>query len=686
MISSAVLVNYEVVAWCLFVLAAACVRQCMITYEHRRLFTTEVKDLAAFSVLAYTVGMWTLGLHSLCAVSDSAVAEAIYPLFRAHMFFIAPILLLFSMQITRTPFQGRWALILALSFISSVFITAVNFYTPTVLLAVAGDYEPALDFLTIAHWTNFSLIAAIALGLTYFAYCQAKDRQRHRLKWLLMGYSVAISFGIVSFSQYHQMGIAGSLIASLCIALAVTQHRLITVRNILIQAISEMGGVAIVTFLIILYLQISFTSWKEVGVAPSHPVLLLIVWCFYKILPSVVYLLQLSLSTLFAGYVNSLESQKQQIKKAVNRCSAANEIQALIDDFVAQHMPGDKWTCYIGAQYTGRTGDDFFEIDFQQENVISYNTLVNLDNDKNVKHSLLSLLQDKKTCTFGDDNFIYTRAGLQTLNSSSAIPIIHDDTTIGFFLFSRSVNQRFYSEKNVDIMQYFGSEISPLVADIIHTETLKQKFKIFEFELKDIFHSISTTISNLPAFLDEFHSTKPEQVLQMTKDSIVYAVEQSQRGERLVANEISTPLQFNFNGQIKRVLQLFRSVKFESNLKSLPLYYGRIDAIASLIHNLVHNACEAAMATAEVAVATSTNQAMNKIYLRVSDKSGGIPDSILKTLWSDGKSTKGDGRGSGLGIIKRIVDEQGGLIETQVDKGVGTTFIVTLPVIAPDGD
>ncbi|MBX3279953.1 MAG: PAS domain S-box protein [Acidobacteria bacterium] len=78
------------------------------------------------------------------------------------------------------------------------------------------------------------------------------------------------------------------------------------------------------------------------------------------------------------------------------------------------------------------------------------------------------------------------------------------------------------------------------------------------------------------------------------------------------------------------------------------------------------------------------------IRLRVSDTGMGIRTEDLPTLFQpfrqidSGLSRNHEGTGLGLAICRRLTDLMGGEIHAESEWGVGSTFIVTLPLIAPE--
>jgi len=67
-----------------------------------------------------------------------------------------------------------------------------------------------------------------------------------------------------------------------------------------------------------------------------------------------------------------------------------------------------------------------------------------------------------------------------------------------------------------------------------------------------------------------------------------------------------------------------------------------------------------------------------KVRLAVRDNGRGISPSVREKIFQPFFSTKKGGTGLGLSIAERIVEEHGGQIEVQSQRGKGTTFFITL--------
>jgi signal transduction histidine kinase len=104
--------------------------------------------------------------------------------------------------------------------------------------------------------------------------------------------------------------------------------------------------------------------------------------------------------------------------------------------------------------------------------------------------------------------------------------------------------------------------------------------------------------------------------------------------------------------------------------------------------NLLTNAAQAtADRTGVITVRTGVNPDRT-VFFEVEDNGHGIPDDVLPKIFDPFFTTKEVGKGTGLGlsIVYKIVEQHGGTVAVASKVGVGTRFIVTLPVVAGERD
>lgn len=118
--------------------------------------------------------------------------------------------------------------------------------------------------------------------------------------------------------------------------------------------------------------------------------------------------------------------------------------------------------------------------------------------------------------------------------------------------------------------------------------------------------------------------------------------------------------------------------------ENLPTVHCDGSQIQQVVINLIMNAVEAATGKegGHVIVSTYRHDTEAKVIFRVEDNGYGIPEKNLSKIFNPFFTTKGEGKGVGLGlaVVFGIVEAHSGDIDVQSDGKNGTTFIVTLPI------
>ncbi|MBU5434002.1 sensor histidine kinase [Pseudoflavonifractor sp. MSJ-37] len=103
------------------------------------------------------------------------------------------------------------------------------------------------------------------------------------------------------------------------------------------------------------------------------------------------------------------------------------------------------------------------------------------------------------------------------------------------------------------------------------------------------------------------------------------------------------------------------------------------DAYVTLLGNLIENAIESLDRSAREnkEIAVSIRESDDALLLCVEDTGPGIPVDLRGKLFQRGISSKGSGRGTGLALVREIVDAYRGEIRVESESGVGTSFFLT---------
>jgi len=110
----------------------------------------------------------------------------------------------------------------------------------------------------------------------------------------------------------------------------------------------------------------------------------------------------------------------------------------------------------------------------------------------------------------------------------------------------------------------------------------------------------------------------------------------------------------------------------------LPAIVGVRDQLVQVIFNLVLNAIDATGKGGCIVV--GARRAGSRVEWTVADDGVGIDPAVQARLFRPYFTTKKQGTGLGLFVIRRIVEAHGGTVGVESESGKGTTFRVSLPV------
>jgi nitrogen fixation/metabolism regulation signal transduction histidine kinase len=102
------------------------------------------------------------------------------------------------------------------------------------------------------------------------------------------------------------------------------------------------------------------------------------------------------------------------------------------------------------------------------------------------------------------------------------------------------------------------------------------------------------------------------------------------------------------------------------------------EQIKRLLNNLLKNALEATPPNKRCEVRIVTRLQDDRAVLEIADKGPGLTPDARQHLFEPNFTTKREGSGLGLVMVKRIVEEHGGSIEVESETGKGTRFRVVL--------
>lgn len=96
--------------------------------------------------------------------------------------------------------------------------------------------------------------------------------------------------------------------------------------------------------------------------------------------------------------------------------------------------------------------------------------------------------------------------------------------------------------------------------------------------------------------------------------------------------------------------------------------------------NLVNNAIQSRSGLIEISIDVR-EMAAGELQIKLTDNGPGIEPAVLNNLQEPFFTTKSQGTGLGLAVVRAVVQAHHGQFELRSKLGVGTTAVLTLPLI-----
>ncbi len=122
-----------------------------------------------------------------------------------------------------------------------------------------------------------------------------------------------------------------------------------------------------------------------------------------------------------------------------------------------------------------------------------------------------------------------------------------------------------------------------------------------------------------------------------------------------------------------------RSIELALDIPSEHRYAFDAEKMSRAIYNLLKNAAESIDKPGGIIRLTSL-KSDKELCLTISDNGKGIPEAVLQTMFTPFVTTKTEGTGLGMLIVKNIVEAHGGQIDLDSAEGKGTDVLLTFPL------
>lgn len=262
-----------------------------------------------------------------------------------------------------------------------------------------------------------------------------------------------------------------------------------------------------------------------------------------------------------------------------------------------------------------------------------------------------------------------------------------------FNVSNRKNNEELFLNFNFKYLNSLGLIVLTIVD---HSEIIKLRKKVKELEHLSEIGKLSATIAheirNLVTSLKGFVELLKGHTTDDGKNYIEIIESEMERMENILSEilYLSKPSQcfkekVSLFNVIKEVIQIMEpqaylnevdiQLKIGEHCNSLII--GNANRLKQMFINLVKNAIEVMPNGGTVTI--ELKNVDDKIRVYVQDEGMGIPEEYLSELFTPFFTTKDEGTGLGLTLVKKVVDEHRGKIEVKSTVNVGSTFILEFP-------
>lgn len=214
-----------------------------------------------------------------------------------------------------------------------------------------------------------------------------------------------------------------------------------------------------------------------------------------------------------------------------------------------------------------------------------------------------------------------------------------------------------------------------------------------------IAHELNNPINNISltaeAFLNEYSEKLDPEASEMLQDIIV----QVDRANDIVRNLLdfsrtreSSFSELNIADVIQSTIKLIKNqiklsgIKMEIHISSgLPSIKGNIRSLQQVFLNLLINAHHAMPDGGRIDI-KAYQDPVDFVRVDITDTGGGIPPESMEHIFEPFYTTKGIGKGVGLGlpVTYSLIKTHGGYIKVNSEPGRGAAFSVFIPAIIND--
>jgi len=267
------------------------------------------------------------------------------------------------------------------------------------------------------------------------------------------------------------------------------------------------------------------------------------------------------------------------------------------------------------------------------------------------------------------------------------VPLLHYERLLGVVVLARPAPARKLDWEDFDLLRVVGRQLASYLAEYASQGALSEAHQFDEFNRRIAFvmHDIKNLASQLALLARnaEKHADKPE----FRADMLVTLRNSSDKLNALLARlgrygaqgrEAVSPMPIA--PLLRRIAQRYRAQHEVTVIEAADCsIQAQPDALEQALVHLVQNAVEASGEGQPVLL--QARREGNEIAIEVIDSGLGMPPEFIRSrLFKPFHSSKPGGFGIGAFEAREIVRAMGGRLEVESHEGLGTRFVIHLPL------
>jgi two-component system, sporulation sensor kinase B len=216
-----------------------------------------------------------------------------------------------------------------------------------------------------------------------------------------------------------------------------------------------------------------------------------------------------------------------------------------------------------------------------------------------------------------------------------------------------------------------------------------EKLNVISQLAASVAHEVRNPMTTINGFLQLIN--KDDNITEKQRNYIEISLAELARAQDIINDYLSLARPnnkecqiVNISGELTKTIELMTSytniknIEVTSTIEDSLYIKGNSDEIKQVFINIIKNGIEAIKGSGKLEINAFPDR--QEAVVQISDNGEGMTKEQLSRIGSPFYSTKDKGTGIGLTISFQIIAQMKGNIEVKSEVGVGTTFIIRLPI------